>query len=342
MPVQPAPFADRALYQVRQQIRDSLGAEAIARLHKPRPALDKMVLLLAPLVFLLNAGLLSQVAFGFFWCLLFVLQGFLLQWMGLVSHDLLVHRRVLGERGSWWAALVLTLPRLTLPTGYELAHLAHHRHIGTERDTEAYKQHLDTRARRLQFSTLAGIKLAQAGRLEPESNLRAYHDVSGQGQSAEDRALSEKKILRGMLLGCLLLAIWWPGFVVLGYLLPLLIMAPIVNSLRIILEHADADPANPWGWSTFYRTNGLNRFLFFWDSGDCHLVHHIFPRLPWYHMTEAVRLMRPLILAQGVVERRSYWALLRGWYLDGFPHRSQWPLATREKGLVVESSGRTD
>lgn len=311
---------------VRSHLQAALGRDAIADLHQKRPLLDTLAVIVSVSLFLLNAAALATLPFGALWLFCFVLQGFLLQLLGLVSHDLFVHRRVWGATGSWLASIVLTLPRLSLATGYEQAHLAHHRWIGTERDTEAYKQQLDTRRKRWLFITLPGIKLAQAGKLQADAALKNYHDVSGQGERIEKRARLEKIILRVFLLSLLALVWFFPAPILLGYFLPVLVMGPIVNTLRIILEHGDANPDNPFHWSTWYRTGPLSRLLFFWDSGDCHVIHHVYPRLPFYHMGRAVSLMGPVLLAQGVVERRSYLQLLQGWFVHGYAHRSVWPL----------------
>lgn len=328
---------EQDLNQVRQRISQALGRDTIAALHRSRPGLDALAVFGSIGLFGLNLHLLASLPFGLIWVLFFVLQGFLLQSFGLVSHDLFVHRRIWGERGSWLASLVLTLPRLSLPTGYEQAHLAHHRWIGTEQDTEAYKQQLDSRGKRWLFATLLGVKLAQAGKLKQGESLKGYHDVSGQGALIERRARIEKWLMRTGLLALLPLAWFFPAHTLLGYLLPTLVIGPVANSLRIIIEHAEADPANPWHWSTCYRTGPLTRLLFFWDSGDCHVAHHIFPRLPFYHMGRAVELIRPLLLAHGVVERRSYLELLMGWFVQGYPHRSLWPQKNRQ-GISSTSS----
>lgn len=330
--------AEHAFGEVRQALRAALGAEAIAQLHRRNALLDNLAVLLALAAFVAGVVALGRWPLGLPWLALFVAQGFLLQWMGLVSHDVFVHRRIWGETGSWLGSLLLTLPRLSLPTGYEQAHLAHHRCIGTPEDTEAYKQYLDTRARRLLFLTVAGVKLAQRGRLAAQEGLRAYHDVSGQGAAVERRARIERGLFRAGMLALLGLALFWPRLVLLGYLLPVLVMGPIVNTLRIVMEHAEANPDNPWHWSTCYRTGWLSRPLFCWDSGDCHLVHHIFPRLPFYRMGRAVELMRPVLLAHGVVERRSYWRLLAGWLVAAYPHRTLWPLPVATPSRAGEPS----
>lgn len=318
-----------ALAPVRHRLREALGRDTIASLHAERPLLDTLAVVVSVSLFAAGVHLLAALPFGGIWLLLFVLQGFLLQLMGLVSHDLFVHRRVWGDTGSWLASLALTLPRLSLPTGYEQAHLAHHRWIGTDKDTEAYKQHLDSRKRRFLFATMLGVKLAQAGRLERADKLRHYHDVSDASTAVIQRARIEKWMLRGFVLSLPVLSWLFPHHTIYGYLLPVLVMGPIVNSLRIILEHADANPENPFNWSTWYRTGPITRLLFFWDSGDCHVIHHIYPRLPFYHMSRAVHLMEPVMAEAGVIQRLSFLQLLAGWFVYNHPHRTVWPLNAR-------------
>ena len=114
-----------------------------------------------------------------------------------------------------------------------------------------------------------------------------------------------------------------------GYVLPLLIVTPIASSLRVVLEHAEADPANNFHLGTFYRTGIVTRLLFVADSGDCHLVHHIFSQIPWYRMGRATRLMQPILIRESVVERRSLSRLLVGWFVRCYPHRSLWFAGTR-------------
>ena len=41
---------------------------------------------------------------------------------------------------------------------------------------------------------------------------------------------------------------------------------------RLILEHAERDPANVFNCGTYYRTGIVSGPLFFWDAGDCHVV----------------------------------------------------------------------
>lgn len=265
------------------------------------------------------------------WALAFVLQGFAVQLLGLVSHDLFVHRRVGGATVAWLGSLLCTVPRLTKPSAYEMVHLEHHRYAGTDRDTEAYKRDIDTRARRLLFLTVPGIKILQGRKLartNPEIAEKpvAYHDQAAARPELARKLAVEKWLTRAFLLAVVAAAFVWPRLVLLGYLVPVVVMAPIANTVRMILEHSDADPDNPFHVATFYRTGLISRPLFLWDSGDCHLIHHLYATIPYYRVGKALTLMRPILLKHGVVERRSFLALLHGWFVANYAHGTPWPV----------------
>ena len=308
----------------RQQARDTLGAERIKALHQQDWRLDLLAVVLIVAIAIINGSLLWSQAPGLYTLFGLLIQGWLFQIAGLISHDLFVHRRVGGERLSQLGSLLLTLPRLSLPVGYETAHLAHHRHLGSQRDTENYKQALDTRSKRLLFSTLFGVRLAQSGKRQGAAH---YHDVSDKSGAIRQRAIWEKRALRLWLLLMIALTVAAPLAMLFTYWLPLLLVAPLINTLRIIIEHADADTGagSAWQLGTNYHTGALIRVLFLWDSGDCHLVHHVFPRMPFYRVGRCVDELRELIDQHNPRVRRSLPALLSGWYLKGYGHRTPWP-----------------
>ncbi len=312
------------LNQARQQARAALGAERIKDLHQQDWRLDVLAVVLVVALAIINGALLWSRSPDLYTPFGLLIQGWLFQIAGLVSHDLFVHRRVGGERLSHWGSLLLTLPRLSLPIGYETAHLAHHRHLGSGRDTENYKQALDTRGKRLLFSTLFGVRMAQSGKRQGKAH---YYDVSAKNIAVQQRAAKEKWVLRGWLMLVAVITFVAPVAMLFTYWLPLLLVAPMINTLRIIIEHADADTGagNAWQLGTNYHTGVLTRVLFLWDSGDCHLVHHVFPRMPFYRVGRCVDELRTLIDQQNPRVRRSLVALLLGWYLKGYGHRTPWP-----------------
>lgn len=317
------------LNRARQQARAFLGAERIAAWHRPRRAYDVLVLLAALVLVLVNSALLVSLPLSWLTPLLILVQGWWLQIAGLISHDLFVHRRLGGERLAAWGSLLLTVPRLSLPLGYERAHLAHHRHIGSAADSEDYKQALTTPLRRLAFSTLPGVIWLQSGRLRQAAH--GYRHVQDSDPASTRRLHRERVALRLWLLLAILATLSAPVPLLLAYWLPLLLVAPLINTLRIIIEHADADvdAADAWQLGTFYHTGWFTRLLFLNEAGDCHLLHHVFPRMPFYHVGRCVDALRPLIAHHNPRPRTSLLALISSWYSGRYAHRSPWPTPLR-------------
>lgn len=315
------------LNAVRAAIKKQLGTETLRELHRESVLLDAVGVLAYWGTVVLLFILLAVLPFGPVWVFCFLLQGFALQCLGLLSHDAFIHRRIWGDRGSWVGAMISSFPVLLCPTWYLIAHRDHHVHLGTERDTETYKNNLDGIWKRVFFLTAIGDRLAKLGRLSKADT--PMPSVLPKTEKERRRLSAERAGLAVFVFGVAGAAVLWPGWVLSGYVLPLLIVTPIASSLRVVLEHADADPDNNFHLGTYYRTGIVTRVLFVADSGDCHLVHHIFSQIPWYRMGRATRLMRSILIQEGVVERRSLPQLLVGWFVRCYPHRSLWFGATR-------------
>jgi len=115
------------------------------------------------------------------------------------------------------------------------------------------------------------------------------------------------------------LAVDW-RLLVFGYLLPLAVITPLFNTVRIVLEHFDLGRGNPMWPGTFYRTGFFTRAAFLWSAGDCHVVHHFYPTIPVYRMPQALRLMRPILLREGVHEHASLVPLMADWFSAARAH----------------------
>lgn len=310
------------LKSARETIKAALGEDVMKRLHQEDWRLDLAgVAVYWGLVVVLFA-MLASLPLGAVWFCCFVAQGFALQCLGLLSHDAFIHRKIWGDLGSWAGAIISFFPLMMRPTWYLVFHRDHHSYLGSEKDTETYKQNLDNIWKRVLFLTAIGDRLAKLGRLSQTD--RPVPVILGRN-SKERRRLKIEGV--GLLIFVCLVgaaAFVWPREMLSGYILPLLVMTPAVSSLRVILEHAEADPGNSFHIATYYRCGAVTRALFLADAGDCHLVHHIFSQIPWYRMSEATRLMRPLLLKQGVAERNSLVQLLSGWFVRCYPHRSLW------------------
>ena len=310
------------LKSARESIKDSLGEDVIKRLHRQDWRLDLLGVVLYWGAVVVLFVVLANLTFGLWWILAFVAQGVALQCLGLLSHDAFYHRRIWGDHGSWAGSIVSFFPLLMSPTWYQIYHRDHHAYLGSSKDTETYKQNLDSFWKRVLFTTAIGDLLAKAGRLSKDD--RPLPVIEGKTSKERRRLRLERVWLLMFGCGVAVAAVFWPHAVLGGYVLPLVIVTPAASCLRIILEHAEASPDNDFHVATYYRCGPVTRALFLADAGDCHLVHHLFSQIPWYRMAEATRQMRPLLIKEGVIERCSLVQLLSGWFVHCFPHRSIW------------------
>jgi fatty acid desaturase len=306
------------LRAARALISRELGRDALERLHSPIFALDLAAIAgTISLFFFLAYTIANGSASDPLWWVCLVLQGNLVIVMGILNHDAFVHRKLLPPPLRWIVSQVLAWPAQLRSALYESRHLVHHRALGTDGDTEMHKHGLDTAWRRIVYATAVGI-VARAlfyRKVAVQQQLRPAH-----GGAARERW---ERGTRCAILALALASLAWDWrLLVLGYLLPFFTVTPLLNTLRIVLEHFDLDRSNALWVGTFYRTGPLTRLMFWWGAGDCHMVHHFYANIPFYRMPQALRLIRPILLRQGVHEHRSLVPLLRDWFCNARGHWS--------------------
>lgn len=322
----PAARPREGTYDVRvaaKAIARELGPEIMRGLHRGNRWLDALACGGVWLVVIVLFHLLGHLPIGPIWMALFILQGFALHALAFCAHDLFVHRRVGGERLADVLANVCLVPLLLPATGYRANHLDHHRFLGTSRDTgEAYKEDFDRRWIKLLFLLAPGVVLVVARVFRRPSTPKPMLPVRGE---AITRALRrERRLLAAFVVLTIAAAIVWPRAVLLGYVAPLFIVFPCVTALRVILEHGEMNPENPYHSSICYRGGPLSRLLFFWSAGEYHLIHHLFPGIPVYRMREAGRVIVPLLVKNGVIVRTSFASILWSWFVDNRRHATLW------------------
>lgn len=320
--------------QARHALSEYLGRDVVAALHRHHP----MAHVLAPATvftaFALTAWVLSVRSFGPIWLLACAGQGALIQLAGYLNHEMVVHLQVGGRRWTRALGTLFLIPALLLQfTPYHIIHVAHHKNVGTT-DDEGYKDDINARWKRVLFATFPGVILAALRMFEPRTRKRQRHAL---GPSPVARAIAARAAhtrserVAGMAVLGLALALC-PAAVLYGWLIPLIIAFPVWNAVRVVLEHSDVNPDNPLHCAIFYRTGPLTRLMFGWDAGDCHLVHHIYPCVPWYRMGRAVMLIRPFLREHGVVERRSLAWLLWQYFVRNRLHGTLW--SPRKEGSL--------
>jgi fatty acid desaturase len=324
-----------ALKDIRIELRQELGDDVIKKAHSPVPWLDK-----AAIVLTLCSYLSIMTVFGFAnldWyavLALVIVQGWLVSTMSLLGHDVSVHRRNWNHPINRLTGALLFVPSTIQFSQYRVGHYRHHAYLGTVNDPEVYKQDLRTRVRKFLFLTAIGFKLASSGRWASIART-GYASMLGSSDVERSAVKLELAVLVSFLVSITLvshLLSWKIGLF--GFIIPTLVIAPLLNSLRIILEHANVDPTNKYWLATPYKTGWFTQLLFLADSGDCHLLHHVFPRVPWYRMPALVKAAQPYFESKSVTYSHSYPALIYGWFISNFAHRTKWPLS------ISSSSGK--
>jgi fatty acid desaturase len=314
------------LRAARAIIARELGAGPLARLHETNLAIDLAAIVGLIAIFLacgwqLATGSVSDPL----WWLCLLVQGDVIVLMAILNHDAFVHRKLLPTPLRWVVSSVLAWPAQMRAALYESQHLTHHRMLGTEADTEFHKHGIDTMFKRIVYATPAMIvfrALFYRGLISQKKG-KAVH--------GGDSRLRWEKGTRYTLIALALASLAWDWrLVVFGYLLPFATITPIVNTVRIVLEHFDLDRDNPLWVGTFYRTGFFSRVMFWWGTGDCHMVHHFYANIPFYRMGAALKLIRPILIRHGVYEHRSLAGLLMQWFSGSRAHWSLPPAAGEE------------
>lgn len=314
------------LRAARAIIARELGADRLAGLHEPNLAIDLSAIVGLVALFLACAWQLATAGVGDpLWWLCLVVQGDVIVLMAILNHDAFVHRKLLPTPLRWVVSTILAWPAQLRSALYESQHLTHHRMLGTDGDTELHKGGIDTMFKRIVYATPALIvfrALFYRGLIVRHKTRPAH--------GGEARLRWEKGTRYALVALAAASLAWDWRLLVLGYLLPFATVTPLVNTVRIVLEHFDLDRENPLWVGTFYRTSLVSRVMFWWGTGDCHMVHHFYANVPFYRMGEALRLMRPILIRHGVYEHRSLARLLLQWFSGSRPHWSVPPAAAQE------------
>jgi fatty acid desaturase len=297
-----------------------LGPDTMKALLAADRRLDGLNLLT---VLSLLAGLAMAATVAPVWLLpvIVLLQGAVLQASAIIGHDLFVHRKVGGPFWSWIGSMVSFFPTLITPTLWGEHHLYHHRHNHTVTDQNDFDD-LNNRWRKLAFLTVPGLLLASARKLTPASYkpramtfrdefMRLYKWNGGLMSRHRIEGALTGILFLGMVAGCF----WWPRLFVYGWLLPLTVAAPFWNGIRQVTEHAFIDLRNDFHQATLYRPGPLLNYLFYGECGERHIIHHLFPSIPNYRRNAAMVLIGPILRAQGVEERLSWWRCFYDYFI---------------------------
>lgn len=305
-----------AFKEFRAEASRGIGKEAFNKLHQNKPLIDWFFFLTITTLLFSLAYALFRLPFGVTWIICLTAQGFVMQAFGLFAHDAFTHRKLGGKKISYYCDLFCTIPYFRLPTQYYDMHIKHHRHLNTTDDPEIQilrSMGKLTRIKKILLMTLAGAILVE---LNGVNSLKSTPHL-------KKKINKEKKVRIAYVICIITSTYFFPAFFIYGYWVPLLLTAPPITMYRILLEHGDTNPDNPIQAATNYRSKLFFQLLHVFDSGDCHLIHHIYPNIPFYNIRKAIKLLRPYLEKRGVYEYTSSAPLLKAIFVDDKSFRTR-------------------
>ncbi len=302
--------------KVRRVVVNQLGNDRMRALHRHSFWLDMAAVLGVPAAFLLNGSQLGGTPFSITFVGRLLIQAVLLLWIAYLMHEL-THRRWAGDRASRALAWIFGTPVLYVAGIYAQTHSEHHRWLGGASDL-VFPRFFDKRWKRVLLLTPIGFVLG--------SLARSYNtdDAAKEHPSRTAEQCVQVALFFGAWVIIVFLAIHGVALVSFGFLLPLLTAVPVLNAIRLVLEHAETSSDLGAHCGTYYRTGMITQFVFMAGVGDCHLVHHLFPSIPFYRMPKAIKELRPILTELGVLERRSLPRILIAYFLCGEGYGTLW------------------
>jgi len=262
----------------------------------------------------------------------------------ILGHDGM-HRRLFESRklNDWWTDVFMLAPIGMVNHVNDRNHLAHHRYLATDRDPDLHKHACFNKTNRSEYlAFLTGL----ASVLEVAKNLfwRWKHEPIEDDHEPVVEAAKDPHSLRdllvigawqaGLVIGLTYVAagmprVWemdvasalwalvggWWGYPAL-WLLPVYAFAYLPNLVRAFLEHAhaeDDDKADEHRLMT-YLSNPVEKLFMSPMNMNYHVVHHLWPSIPYYNLPVADREIRVKPGAEGLIWRGSYaWSLVGYW-----------------------------
>jgi fatty acid desaturase len=189
---------------------------------------------------------------------------------------------------------------------YRSVHWAHHRHVNDpehDPDLQRLSQHQprDFPISRARFFWEYVVAQFSPHRAISYLRGRAKYAVVPVGSRQADENFAwlspqATKRLRRVYLITLAVVLtwfgWWPEFLLL-WMVPMFTVYPAVLFLREIAHHGNYPDNGDFTNSRVYEGRWLEREIFFPFSEQNHVLHHMFPTIPWHKMRDAhVVMMR--------------------------------------------------
>jgi fatty acid desaturase len=221
---------------------------------------------------------------------LIIVQGFLIHQIGGLTHDFYVHGRALPYFGAFLGGALTSLS----PTHYKSRHHDHHTALpNSESDPDRAVNIHPTLLQKLAAFTIFD-RFLRPGRTKLWPSHTQYTE-------AELLRIRVEKISFFVVFGGVAASAATAGVNVFitGWLIPLLVVTPVITGLRVVLEHGLYRADDVLYQGTPAKVPSLiasSTFAPYYGIG--HLLHHYFPALPWYNYRRALILLTPWVNAK--------------------------------------------
>ena len=302
-------------------ITKAIGVETLRELHKVNKWIDLLLIISAWAFFISTWYLIATIEFGFLTIFSILLQGIILgNYFYAIRHDTLMHRQFGGTKFAYINGMLMSIPMLNTYTQF-LKHEDHHVHVGYDLFEEHIAE-LDTVWKRWLGFTGIGLLLLFSGRLKSKET--PYPNQNWKNPTLIKKANKiEGILLLTWLVSVITLAFFFPYSILMGYLIPTFIVVPALLSIKNACQHSETNIENNMHLAQNFKGNLLIRLVYCCSLGDVHIVHHIFPRIPFWKTPKAARLIRETLVAHDV-PTRTFSEILYGYYIKGQPYRTLW------------------
>ncbi|MBL7897829.1 MAG: fatty acid desaturase [Crocinitomicaceae bacterium] len=302
-------------------ITNEIGAERLRALHKINKTTELTFCVLPWLLFISIWYLISTLQWGWYTPFLCLAQSIvIINFFYAVRHDALMHRQIGGSKIAYVLGILYSIPMGNTYTDF-LRHEDHHVHVGYDLFEEHIAE-LDTRWKRWFCLTMLGYFLLFMGKLKTPGTVYPNKDWK-QPAVVKRMRKTEGILILIWYITLIVLAFYFPYAILVGYFIPLIIISPVLLSLKNACQHSETDTNNLLHLSVFLRSNLVLRIIYFNSLGTGHLVHHIFPRIPFWKIHKASKLIEP-ILVRNNIPQRSFTEVVYNYFIKAVPYRKKW------------------
>jgi fatty acid desaturase len=229
--------------------------------------------------------------------LLYVLM---IVFIGARQHALLIlmhdatHYRLFRNRllNDWVGELLLAWPFFVTMRSYRHNHIAHHRHVNSDRDPDwARKLNQPQWTFPKHWTELAWLLFGDVSGLNAVDLIRLSRSLAGQ-DGAVPRSYRLSRLAFYLVAAALIIAGGGVHLFVLYWVIPYFTWLAMILHLRSIAEHFSIpDGSGVHAGLRTTRANALERLLIAPNNVNYHAEHHRFPSVPFYRLPELHRLL---------------------------------------------------